>query len=477
MLHPEHNLTLYGAQREVWDAMLSDKNCVLVLPIGSGKSFLSSWVLPIAATTPHMHKGRDILYVAPTAPMVNRIIWKDLKERCIQLWGLEDEKDINNSTKTITFPNGIRIFCLSAETGLKGINASLIIADEAAEFNQEALQELSNRTRPIPGQEDSAGRMIFISTPEGKNAFFDLYEYAIKNSERWCVIHKTWDTMRVQPRSWIEEQRKILSSLKFAKDLECNWGSVEDQFFYAFDIHKHTGDIQDHQGDLYSLHDFNKRRMCAIIVQVKNAYDPTGTMEVLKSYAIEDCSTQGIAEQIRRDFPRRRINSIIDMSGTQVNRDTTSPFGITDRVLLEQYGFTIINNKNSNPLIADTDNSVNAFIRRGGLRVNPNDQLLLDALTTYHFEDGTRKKLVKYTEQKYAHIDGLGDCLRYGIHHLFPLQHAASPIKEYVGMDARFSRMNQPGVEHMPQSPLFPGGPTMDEILTGEEETDYQTWT
>lgn len=471
------NLTLFGAQQEVWDAMMSNKNCVLVLPIGSGKSFLSSWILPIAATTPSMHKGRDILYVAPTSPMVNRIIWKDLKDRCIDLWGLQDEKDINNSSKTITFPNGIRIFCLSAETGLKGINASLIVADEAAEFNQEALQELTNRTRPIPGQYDTKGRMIFISTPEGKNPFYDLYEYALTNPTDWTVIHKDWQTMRVQPKSWIEEQQKILSPLKFAKDLMCDWGSVEDQFFYTFDRHKHIGEVKDWGKELYSFHDFNKRRMCAIVAQVYHEGKGDGKIEVLKSYAIPDCGTEGIAQAIRQDFPRRRISSIIDMSGTQVNRDTTSPFGITDRIILEKYGFTIVNSRLVNPLIADTDNSTNAFIKRAGLRVKESDQLLLDALTTFHFEDGTRKKLVKYTEQKYAHIDGLGDALRYGIHHLFPIRHEDTGLPEYVSSDPRYVKQTNPGVEYMPNSPLYQGGPTWDQIL-GEEDNapDHVVW-
>ena len=239
----------------------------------------------------------------------------------------------------------------------------------------------------------------------------------------------------------------------------------------------YTKEIQDRGNDLYSFHDFNKRVMCATIAQVYNAGEKNGRMEIIKSYAIHDCSTEGIAQAIRQDFPKRRINSIIDMSGTQVNRDTTSPFGVTDRILLEKYGFTIVNSRRSNPLISDTDNTANAFINRGGLIVDPNDIKLLEALSTYHFEDGTRKKLVKYTEQRYAHIDGLGDCIRYGIHHLFPIQHESSPFKEYRNSDQRLTQMNRPGVEHMPYSPIFPGGPTMEELL-GETEADkdYMSW-
>jgi hypothetical protein len=279
--------------------------------------------------------------------------------------------------------------------------------------------------------------------------------------------------MRSGNLQYITEQKRILSPLKFNQDYMCQWESVADQFFYTFDKHKHTVDnIIDRRGDLYSFHDFNKRVMCAIAAQVNN-----GKLEILKSYAIPDCSTEGIADAIRRDFPKRRINSIIDMSGTQVNRDTTSPFGITDRIILEKYGFTIVNSRKSNPLVSDTDNTVNAFINRNGLVINKDDKFLLEALQTYHFEDGSRKRLVKYTEQKYAHIDGLGDCLRYGIHHLFPITHEDHNIKEYVGMDQRYARMNRPGLEHMPESPLYPGGPSWEEIINGSENTeDYMIY-
>jgi hypothetical protein len=216
--------------------------------------------------------------------------------------------------------------------------------------------------------------------------------------------------------------------------------------------------------------------MCAIVAQVTRAGENDGKIEIIKSYAISDCSTEGIAEAIRRDFPKRRLYSVIDVSGAQVNRDTTSPFGITDRIILEKYGFQIISTRKANPLITDTDNTVNAFINRGGLFVHKDDKYLLDALQTYHFEDATRKRLVKYTEQKYAHIDGLGDALRYGIHHLFPITYGRS-FPEYVGMDQRFARANDPANKYLPDSPLYPGGPSWEEIINGDDSgVDYQVY-
>ena len=461
--------------------MLSDKNVCAVLPVGSGKSFLASLLLPIAATTPAIHKGKDILYVAPTAPMISRIIWKDLKQRCISMWGLEDEKQINNSSKTITFPNGIRIFCLSSETGLKGINAGLIVADEAAEFSDEALQELSNRIRPSPGESEVQGRLILISTPEGKNAFFDWYQHATTHPERWIVLHKRWDQMRVQPKTWIEEQRYLLSPLKFKKDLECDWGSVQDQFYYAW---KRTmavpEQIIDRGRELYTFHDFNKRVMCAVVAQVVGGdiRSQKGKIEVLKSYAIPDCGTDGIAQRIRADFPNRTLHAVMDRSGSHLNRDTTSAFGITDQTILEKYGFRIINTAKSNPLVGDTDNSSNAFIAQERLLINFEEVKLLDALETYHYEDGSRKQLVKYSDAKYAHIDGLGDCIRYGIHYLFPMTHAQPSMPEYL--DGEGYNYSEPGGDYMRDPAIINsvnGVPTVEALIRKiHREQDEEYW-
>lgn len=476
------NVPLYGEQNTILaDWLTTDKHCIDIVPVGSGKTFLASIALPIFATDSRYHKGKDIIYSAPTGAMIKSLIWEPLKRSCIEYFGLVDGKDINNSELTIKFPNGAFIRCKSAEQreNLRGLNVGVWIADEAALYTQDTLQEITNRLRPKVGQPDTAGRLIVISTPNGTGPLYDLFKLALQNTDKYVVRHYNYLQMRSGNKEFIDEQKRIISPLKFNQDYMCQWESVADQFFYTFDKHKHCAEIIDRGGDLYSFHDFNKRRMTAIVAQVVQMGTPQGRIEVLKSYAISDCSTEGIASAIREDFPRRRINSIIDLSGTQMNRDTTSPFGITDKVILEKYGFNIVNTtRKANPLISDTDNTSNAFIQRGGLVVKPNDQFLIEALQTYHFEDGTRKRLVKYTEQKYAHIDGLGDCIRYGIHYLFPITHESIGIPEYIGMDQRLVNRHRPGVEHMPHSPLYPGGPTWEEIINTEEKgaEDHMIW-
>ena len=465
------NIPLFGEQKTLLhDWLTTDKHCVDIVPVGSGKTFLASIALPIFATDVKYHKGKDIIYSAPTGAMIKSLIWEPLKRSCIEYFNLVDGKDINNSELTIKFPNNVFIRCKSAEQreNLRGLNVGVWVADEASLYTQDTLQEITNRLRPKVGQPETFGRLIVISTPNGTGPLYDLFQFAKQMPDKYVVRHYNYMQMRSGNKNFILEQKRILSPLKFQQDYMCSWENVENQFFYTWDRHKYCVDnIVDRYSDLYSFHDFNKRVMCAVIAQVTNTKHQK-KIEVLKSYAINDCSTEGIAQAIRNDFPKRRINSIIDMSGTQVNRDTTSPFGITDRILLEKYGFQIVNNRNSNPLIADTDNTSNSFINNGNLLVQRDDQKLLEALGTYHFEDGSRKKLVKYTEQQYAHIDGLGDCIRYGIHHLFPITHDSNGIPDYITSDVRTSRM--PGSEHLPHSPLYPGGPTWEELMNENNE-------
>lgn len=474
------DIPLYGEQSTILrDWLQTDKHCINIVPVGSGKTFLAAIALPIFASDERYHKGKDIIYSAPTGAMIKALIWEQLKQSCINHFNLVDGVDINNSELTIKFPNGVFIRCKSAEQreNLRGLNVGIWVADEAALYTQDTLQEITNRLRPRVGQPDTQGRLIVISTPNGTGPLYDLFMYALERPERYIVRHLNYIEMRSGNRAFIEEQKRIISPLKFNQDYMCQWESVADQFFYTFDKHKHCREIKDRGGDIYTFHDWNKRVMCAIVAQVSKPGELLGRIEVLKTYAIPDCGTEGIASAIREDFPRRRINSIIDMSGAQTNRDTTSPFGVTDRTIIEKYGFTIINSRKSNPLVTDTDNTCNAFIARNGLVIKPDDKYLLDALQTYHFEDASRKRLVKYTEQRYAHIDGLGDALRYGIHHLFPIQHDSVPYAEYIGMDPMLMNRTRPGLEHMPDSPLYPGGPSWQQIL-GEEtiDQDYVKW-
>jgi len=469
-----NNFVLYGKQYEILqDWLETDKNVVDIIHAGAGKSFLASIALPIFCTEERYNHGRDVVYLAPTREMCKTIMWAPLKETCKEYFGVTD-KDINASDLTIKFPSGVYLRMKSAEQGLnlRGMNISLAILDEASLYSAEALQEISNRLRPIPGKPESEGRMIVISTPHGNGPLYNLYNAARDNPDKWITRHYDYLKMKSGNKKFIEEQKRILSPLKFAQDYLCHWDSVSDQFFYSWNKN-YIAETTDRGGDLYLFMDFNKRVMNGVIAQVSNPGKLNGKIEIIKSYSIKDCGTELFAQTVRNEFNQRNIFAVIDMTGAQTNRDTTSPFGVTDRTLLEKYGFTIINTKKSNPLIADTDNATNAFIARGGLVVPPHETKVLESLNSYHYEDASRKKLVKSMEANWAHIDGLGDAIRYGVYHLFPINHNdLVNVPNHQTMDSRLTTI--PGAQYRKQGFFGPGTPTFEELLSnGHMEDGY----
>jgi pyruvate/2-oxoacid:ferredoxin oxidoreductase alpha subunit len=76
------------------------------------------------------------------------------------------------------------------------------------------------------------------------------------------------------------------------------------------------------------------------------------------------------------------------------------------------------------------------------------------------------------------HIDGLGDCLRYGIHHLFPMMHDQGTQSQYIDSDDRM--YVQPGAEYIDEFEYDQNGlPTKESIIKEmmrEVEEEQETW-
>ena len=122
------DIPLFGEQSTLLqDWLTTDKHCINIVPVGSGKTFLAAIALPIFASQERYHKGKDIIYSAPTGAMIKSLIWEQLKNSCVNHFGLKDGEDINNSELTIKFPNGIFIRCKSAEQreNLRGLNVGV----------------------------------------------------------------------------------------------------------------------------------------------------------------------------------------------------------------------------------------------------------------------------------------------------------------------------------------------------------------
>ena len=82
------DIPLYGEQATILsDWLNTNKHCIDIVPVGSGKTFLAAIALPIFATNEQYHKGKDIIYSAPTGTMIKSLIGNNLKNLVLNILG------------------------------------------------------------------------------------------------------------------------------------------------------------------------------------------------------------------------------------------------------------------------------------------------------------------------------------------------------------------------------------------------------
>ena len=144
-------------------------------------------------------------YIFPTFAQARRVIWDSVTNdgrRFIDFIPPELIESKNSQTLSIRFKNGSLLQLLGSDNfdNLVGTNAKLMIFSEYALQDPRGYQYLS----PILRAND--GTAIFVSTPRGKNHFYDLYEFASEQPD-WFVSRLTVEDTKAIPLSVIEKER------------------------------------------------------------------------------------------------------------------------------------------------------------------------------------------------------------------------------------------------------------------------------
>ena len=193
---------LHPKQQEVFQDPSRFK--VVVTGRQFGKTNLGAVVCVAAAL-----RGASIWWVAPTFDLTERG-WKVILELCGQLPGVRSE---GRPVWRVTLPGGGTIQARSADNpdSLRGATLDGLVFDEAAQAKPEAWPIL----RPTLAVRQ--GWAVFISTPQGTNWFYDLYEEA-GNRDHWARWRFPSTDSPFLAASEMEEARGSMSSLIFAQE-------------------------------------------------------------------------------------------------------------------------------------------------------------------------------------------------------------------------------------------------------------------
>ena len=164
-------------------------------------------------------------YLAPTYSMAKRTSWDYLKEYTNVLPNVT----YHETELRCDLPNGARIQLLGCERpdSLRGLYIDGVVLDEVAQMPPRLWTEIIR-----PALSDREGWMIAIGTPQGHNAFFDLYDYANHQDGWYAETFKSSETGIISDLE-LNEAKHLMPDEVYEAEFECSFDSAALGSIYA----------------------------------------------------------------------------------------------------------------------------------------------------------------------------------------------------------------------------------------------------
>jgi phage terminase large subunit-like protein len=208
----ELNWSLLPWQIEVWQDLHRFK--VIAAGRRCGKSNLA--IKMLLAKALEAPEGSAVVYVAPTLGQARQIAWDALLDQ-----GRPVIKQAHINNMDLTLVTGRKIHIRSAENpdALRGLKLYFAVIDEAAFVKEDLFTKIIR-----PALADLKGEAVLISTPDGRNWFYDAFKTGesgkYKDWKSWHLTTK--DNPTIDPEE-IEAARQNLSSFHFKQEFEASF--------------------------------------------------------------------------------------------------------------------------------------------------------------------------------------------------------------------------------------------------------------
>jgi len=361
-----------------------------------GKSYLSTYFILAKA----LQKQGNYFFVSPTFQQSRSIIWDILKDKTRN----QIAKKVNESRLEIELINGSKIFLKGADRPdtMRGVSLSGAVLDEFGTMRSpEAVWNEVLR----PALSDQLGWAIFISSPKGRNHFYDLYNLA-KEYDDW----NSWQFTTLQGgyvlESEVEVARHELDERTFRQEYEASFESYDGLVVPNFDRVLNASNETIHDDDTLIIGiDFNVNKMPCTI-NVKRGKDIHCLDLLYGSF-----NTDALMRAVELKYPKHKKLFHTDASGVA---NKSSAGGKTDISIIESFGYRVYN-LSRNPNIIDRVNAFNSMVRSAdGTRkffVNTELKKAIETLEKHVFDDNG------LPNKKHEYHDDIFDAMSYPIYH------------------------------------------------------------
>lgn len=164
-------------------------------------------------------------YIAPYYAQAKDVVWAYVKRYASAIPGTA----INESELRVDFPNGARLRLYGADNydRMRGIYLDGVVLDEFADQPPQAWREVIR-----PALSDRQGWALFIGTPKGRNAFYDVYQQAVASTDWFDLKLRASETDLIEADE-LEALKADMSENEYAREMECDFDAAIEGAYYA----------------------------------------------------------------------------------------------------------------------------------------------------------------------------------------------------------------------------------------------------
>lgn len=186
-----------------------------------GKSHLAAVSLILSALD---GRGGDIFYVGPTQAQARDVMWNKLFELANEII---ESSNINNLEIKLVNGASIKLKGADRPDTMRGVSLKHLVMDEAAFMKADIFETILR-----PALSDKKGTAIFISTPEGRNNFYDMYINAQTWDDWGAWTFTTYDNPFID-KAEIEHAKSTLPGWAFRQEYVASFDSKGSEYFNA----------------------------------------------------------------------------------------------------------------------------------------------------------------------------------------------------------------------------------------------------
>lgn len=154
-------------------------------------------------------------YVAPFRNQAKQVAWDYVKHFTSPIPGVK----WNEAELRCDLPNGGRLTLFGADNfdAMRGVYFDGVVLDEYAQMAPSAWTAVVR-----PALADREGWAIFIGTPQGRNAFWEMYDRAESQPDWARFMYKASET-GILPQKELDAARREMTQAMYAQEFECSF--------------------------------------------------------------------------------------------------------------------------------------------------------------------------------------------------------------------------------------------------------------